>query len=166
MPKFLRNQCGYNRRRFSSSGQWSRKLRRAQCQILAVSGNDFKAIGAEPVTAKQQQSFEVSKRSSQELKALITHRYPLQPQLLELRVFSSEHIYPRPNVAAPIRRHQIEVRKPRLPLQGHALDVGKPPGHDLRRHGVAVSDEDVAVRVSLYVVPVLANQRDGAPVLG
>lgn len=69
------------------------------------------------------------------------------------------------NISAPIRRNQIKVRKPGLPFQGHAPNVREPPDHDLRRHRVAVSNEDVGPWPPIGVVPALADQRNRAPVL-
>ncbi|CAN1135982.1 hypothetical protein LINPERPRIM_LOCUS20821, partial [Linum perenne] len=58
-----------------------------------------------------------------------------------------------------------EIREPRPPLQRHASDLREPSGDDLRRYGVAVSDEDVSPRLSLCRVAWdLASQRRRRPV--
>ena len=130
-----------------------------------MSGNGCKPISAEPITAEKRESLEIGKRKSQKLQALVADSHPLEPQLLETPVLSRKNHQPTTNISAPIRRNQVKVRKPGLPFQGHAPNVREPPDHDLRRHRVAVSNEDVGPWPPLGVVPILADKRDRAPVL-
>lgn len=129
-----------------------------------MSGNGCKPVSAEPITVQKWKSLEIGKRKTQKFQALVANSHPLEPQLLQTRIPSRKHQQPRTNIGAPLRRNQIEVGEPGLPFQGHFPYVREPPGHYLRRHGVAISDEDVGPWKPLGVVPVLADQRDRAPV--
>ncbi|CAN0852662.1 hypothetical protein LINGRAHAP2_LOCUS5380 [Linum grandiflorum] len=54
--------------------------------------------------------------------------------------------------------NEAKIQEPRRPLKRDAPDPWEPPGDDLRRVGVAVSDEDVGPQLSFSVVPVLADE--------
>lgn len=53
----------------------------------------------------------------------------------------------------PINRHQIEIREPRLPLDGDRLDAAEAGGGAAGGEGVAVSDEEVGSSEGFGAVP-------------
>ena len=134
-------------------------------KIPARGGDSSEAIGGEAIAGRKHDNFEILKRLSYKLQALVAHHHPLQPNLLQPRVRLRHRLNPRIHVPSPSLRHQIEVSEVRLPLQLHGSHFREPPYQSRGAHGVAVPDEDSPPAPPLDLVPRLADEGNGVPII-
>ena len=126
--------------------------------LPALAGNGGEAAGAEPLAADEDELPEPVEGLGEEGEVFVGDGHALQVDLLEPAVRRGEGGGPGVEVGAPVGRHQIEVREPRLALHGDGPDPAEPGRCAARGDRVAVPDEELGSGEGLRTVPGPADQ--------
>lgn len=124
-----------------------------------------KATGAETIASGEDQALEIGKVSSNQVQRLIANGHPLESEFFQGRISSAEGHNPGASKSTPVTGQEIEVAESRLAFQSDRLDFGESLGESLRRHCIAVANEDAPPAFCFDVEPGFANQRHIVPIL-
>ena len=101
---------------FIASSATSDSTRLSTLSCLHLLATTASPLVPKSFAAYKSKLFEPSKGLSQKHQIIVCNRHTLQIKLLEPRVGTGHGSDPWREVGPPVGQHQIEVRKPRLPL--------------------------------------------------